>query len=228
MLLVGCANRYQDLHDSLDDALTIIEDLYPEQPDMAKVRISMLQGIIGGIDPNGHYLNETQIKTLLETVEGNELKLGIEVSKLEDGVIVKKVFAKSPSELAGLKEKDIIISLDGKSLKDITLENFPSLIKESKICRLVVNRCGNNIAVNITPGHFTYPTIETKWFKNVAYFKIGCISKDSTNELNAHLLTIKKNPKLSALILDLRDSPGGSFQAGVDIAAQFLDGSFIV
>ena len=228
LLLVGCSSKYQDLHKSLDETLAIIDELYPEQPDMQKLRIGMLHGLIQGVDPHGAYLDDVQIKNLVEAVDGSELKFGIEAAKHADGIEVKKVFAKSASEVAGLKAGDVIITFDDIPLKEFSLEKFPYLIKEKKPYKLVINRGHHKLTKELIPGHFTHPSIEFKWLKNVAYLKFGCISKDSADQVRDHLLIIKQNPKLSALILDLRDSPGGSFEAGIGITSQFLDGSVIV
>ena len=58
--------------------------------------------------------------------------------------------------------------------------------------------------------------------------KFGCVSKEAADEICNHIQKIKTNKKLSGLILDLRDCPGGSFEAGIGIASQFLDGNVVV
>ena len=66
-LLVGCSSPYQDLHDSLDETLEIIDSLYPEKPSHEKLRQGMLHGLIQGVDAHGAYLNETQIRVLRQS-----------------------------------------------------------------------------------------------------------------------------------------------------------------
>lgn len=58
--------------------------------------------------------------------------------------------------------------------------------------------------------------------------KFGCVSKEAADEIRNYIQKIKTNKKLSGLILDLRDCPGGSFEAGIGIASQFLDGHLVV
>ena len=50
LLLIGCSNPYQDLHDSLDETLEIIDTLYPEKPNQDKLRQGKINGLIQGID----------------------------------------------------------------------------------------------------------------------------------------------------------------------------------
>lgn len=76
LLLANCSNPYRDLHNSLDEALTIIDELYPEKPDKEKLRQSMLHGLVQGIDTHGSYLSEAQIKILTENIEGGRIKTG--------------------------------------------------------------------------------------------------------------------------------------------------------
>jgi len=228
LLLIGCTNKYEHLHQSLDDTLAIIDEVYPEPVDSEKLRIGMLQGVIQSTDPNGSYLSETQLKILLETIEGGDLKFGIQVEEHKDGILVKKVFPQSAGQTAGLQAGDLIITFDDQPLKEMKATEFPALIKGKKAYKLLILRNGHHITKEVIPGHFIYPTTELKWFKNIAYLKFGCIGKDSDHEVRDQLITIQKNPKLSGLILDFRDSPGGSFEASLGIASQFLDGDVVI
>jgi carboxyl-terminal processing protease len=228
LLLANCSNPYQNLHDSLDEALTIIDELYPEKPDQERLRQSMLNGLIQGIDTHGSYLSEAQIKSLTENIEGGELKLGMLISKHKDGLQVKKVFEQSAGYAVGIKEGDLLTEFDGTSLKDVQLDEFLSLMKDKKSYVVTLLRNKNKITTEITPSHFTVPTAEREWFGNVAYLKFGCIGKEAADEVQSHLQIIKARKKLKGLILDFRDCPGGSFDAGIGIASQFLDGDVIV
>ncbi len=228
LLLIGCSNPYQDLHDSLDETLEIIDTLYPEKPDQDRLRQGMIYGLIQGIDAHGSYLNEMQIKSLREAVEGGELKLGMILTKHKDGLLVKKVFEKSASYAAGIKADDILTQFDKSSLKNIELNDFLNFIKEKKTYDIVLLRNRQKLTKEIIPGHFTPPTAELKWFGNVACLKFGCVSKEAADEIRNYIQKIKTNKKLSGLILDLRDCPGGSFEAGIGIASQFLDGHLVV
>ncbi len=228
LLLASCSSPYQDLHDSLDEALTIINEFSPEKPEPEKLRQGMLQGLIQGIDPHGLYLSEVQKKNLVESIEGGDLKLGVLITNHEDGLQAKKVFEKSPGNVAGIKDNDILIEFDGVSLKNIKLDDFLPLIKEKKSYPVTLLRGNRKITTSITPGQFKSPSVELKWFDNVACLKFGCIGKDAANEVHDQLQIIKAYKKLKGLILDLRDCPGGSFEAGIDITSQFLDGDVVV
>lgn len=228
LLLVSCSSPYQDLHDSLDEALIVIDEFYPEKPDHEKLRQGMLHGLIQGIDTHGSYLSEVQKKSLVESIDGGDLKLGILIIKHEDGLQAKKVFEKSAGNVAGIKENDILIEFDGVSLKDIKLDDFLLLIKEKKSYQVTLLRGNRKITTSITPGQFKAPSVELKWFDNIACLKFGCIGKDAANEVHNQLQIIQAHKKLKGLILDLRDCPGGSFEAGIGIAGQFLDGDVVV
>lgn len=226
LLLVGCSSKYQDLHQSLDETLAIVDELYPEEPNIQKMRISMLHGLIHVVDQCASYLNDSQIKFLIESADGSKPRLGINVAKHKDGFEIKKVFEKSAANVAGLKVGDVICEFDGQPLKELTLERFPLLIKERKPYKLLIIRGSHKLIKEIIPDN--YPSIEFKWLNNVAYLKLDFISNDCVNHVKNYLIKINDNPKSAALILDLRDSPGGSFNAAIDISAQFLDGHSIV
>lgn len=228
LLLANCSSPYQDLHNSLDEVLTIIDELYPEKPDQEILRQSMLQGVIQGIDTHGSYLSEVQIKRLTESIEGGELKLGMLIAKHKDGLQIKKVFEQSAGYALGVKKGDVMTEFDGTSLKDVKLENFLFLIKEKKPYVVTFLRDKEKITTAITPSHFAVPTAELEWLGNVAYLRFDCIGKSAADEVQSYLQVVKTNKKLKGLILDLRDCPGGSFEAGIGIASQFLDEQVIV
>ena len=226
LLLVSCSSKYQDLHQSLDETLAIVDDLYPEEPNIQKMRVGMLQGLIQGVNSFGSYLNESQIKILIESADGSKPKLGINVAVHKEGFEIKKIFEKSAADLAGLKIGDVICEFDGQPLKELSLEKFPLLIKEKRPYKLLIKRGSNEFYKEMIPDNSL--TTEFKWFNNVAYLKLDFISNDSVHQVKDYLIRIKTNPQLAALILDLRDSPGGGFDAAMEIAEQFLDGHPIV
>jgi len=228
LLLIGCSTPYQDLHDSLDEALEIIKKFYPEQPSLEKLRQGMLQGLIQGADIHGNYLSKEDKKSLKENVDGGDVKLGMILAKHQDGLLVKKVYKESAAYIADFKENDILIEFDGTLLKGIILYDFLKLIKGTNPYRVTLLRKNKALIKEITPGPFIVPSAELNWFGNIACLKFGCINKNAANEVHNYLEIITAHQQLSGLILDLRDCPGGSFEAGIGIASQFLDGHVVV
>ena len=193
--LVGCVDPYQDLHKSLDETLEIIDKLYPEKPNIEKMRQGMLNGLIQGTDTHGSYLDEMSLKNLVESVDGGDLKLGMVISKHKNGLFVKKVYENSPAYIAGLVDGDILTNFDGYPLKDITLDSFLKLIKEKKSYLITLIRDKTTLEKKVTPGTFIAPSTELKWLDSIAYLKFGCINKNAADEVAKHLQTIKKNKK---------------------------------
>ena len=228
LLLIGCSNPYQELHDSLDETLEIIKEFYPEKPSLEKLRQEMLQGLIQGADIHGNYLSKEDTKSLKENVDGGELKLGMILANHQDGLLVKKVYKESAAYIANFKENDILIEFNGTVLKEIILYDFLKLIKGANPCKVTLLRRNKPLIKEITPGPFIIPSAELNWFGNIACLKFGCINKNAANEVHNYLKTITTHQQLSGLILDLRDCPGGSFEAAIGIASQFLDGHVVV
>lgn len=227
-LLVGCSNPYQDLHDSLNETLSIIDGFYPEKPSVEKLRQGMLNGLIQAADSHGSYLSSDQLKSLVESVDGGKFKLGIILAKHKEGFIVRKVYEESAGHISGIKENDILTKFDEKPLKNMPLNDFPNIIKEEKAYQITLLREKKHLTKTITPKPFVASSTELKWFENIAYLKFGCITKEAAQEVEKQLKKIQAQPRRAGLILDLRDCPGGSFEAGIGIASQFLDGHVIV
>ena len=210
------------------DYVTDVED-----SDLLK---NAIRGMLSGLDPHSSYLDEEQFRELQIGTSGEFGGLGIEVG-MENGFV--KVIAPiddTPAARAGVKAGDLIIKLDDKSVKGLTLEEAVKLMrgKKGSDINLTIVREGEDTPIEIK---LTRDVIRVRSVRNrvlepgYGYVRISNFQSKTTRGLLDALESLKKKNEgdLKGLVLDLRNNPGGVLTGAVGVSDVFLkDNQLIV
>jgi len=212
-----------------------IKQDYVEQVDDRELLENAIRGMLSGLDPHSSYLSAEEYKELQVGTSGEFGGLGIEVG-MEDGFV--KVIAPiddTPAQRAGLEAGDLIIRLDDKTVKGLTLNDAVKIMrgKPGTDIQLTVVREGEDKPLNFV---VTRDIIKVKSVKNrmldpgYGYIRISNFQSRTAPQLMDAINELKEENKagLKGLVLDLRNNPGGVLEAGVDVADAFLDRGIIV
>ena len=127
-------NRYRSL--ALNEFISVYDELtssYYKEVDNDELLESGIKGMIGYLgDPYSTYLDTDVATSFSEDVEGTYQGIGAEIKYAENKVTIGRVFENSPAEKAGLKEGDILIKVEGNSIKDFSLNKISSIVKGEK------------------------------------------------------------------------------------------------
>lgn len=194
-----------------------------------------IRGMLTGLDPHSAYLDQEEFKDLQVGTSGEFGGLGIEVS-MEDGFV--KVVAPiddTPADRAGVQAGDLIIRLDDKSVKGMTLNEAVNIMrgKPGTDILLTIVREGEEKPLSIT---ITRDVIRVKSVKSrllepgYGYLRITNFQQHTGEHLKKAITELKKenNGTLKGAILDLRNNPGGVLGAAVEVSDAFLDKGTIV
>lgn len=193
-----------------------------------------IKGMIAELDPHSTYLDEKSFEDLQVNTSGEFGGIGIEVG-MEDGFVkVISPIDDTPADRAGIEAGDLIIRLDDKSVKDMTLGEAVELMRGPKDSELTLQivREGVDQPFEITlmrdiirVRSVRVRTLDKQYgYVRIAQFQVGT-GRDmvkAINDLRA------ENPELKGLILDLRNNPGGVLQSSVEVADAFLDEGLVV
>lgn len=194
-----------------------------------------IQGMLSGLDPHSSYLDAEAFKEIRIGTEGQFGGLGIEVS-MEDGFV--KVIAPiedTPAAKGGLKAGDLIIRLDEKPVKGMTLTDA---VKEMR------GKPGSNITLTVLREGSTKPlkiTLQRAVIKiqsikaqmlesGYGFVRVTQFQSNTGDNLIEALNRLKKENKgaLKGLVLDLRNNPGGVLNAAVAVSDAFLTKGLVV
>lgn len=194
-----------------------------------------IRGMLSGLDPHSSYLDPESFKELQVGTTGEFGGLGIEVG-MEDGFVkVISPIDDTPAERAGVKAGDLIIRLDEKPVKGMTLHDAVKLMrgKVGTDIKLTIIREGEEKPLTIT---ITRDTIKVKSVRarslddGFGYLRISQFQSHTGENMAEAIDKLKKenNGKLKGLVLDLRNNPGGVLNAAVEVSDAFLDKGLIV
>ena len=201
---------------------------YVEKVDDEKLFDDAIKGMLEGLDPHSTYLNEKDFEDLQIGTRGEFGGLGIEVT-MEDGYVkVVSPIDDTPAYRAGVKAGDLIIMLDDKPVKGLTLSECVDIMrgKVGTSLELTIAREGENKPLKIK---IIRDTIKVKSVKydildsNYGYLRITSFQSKTGSSLKNVLLKIKRKNNLKGIILDLRNNPGGVLGAAVEVSDTFLD-----
>lgn len=194
-----------------------------------------IRGMLTGLDPHSSYLNAEEFKNLQVSTNGQFGGLGIEVG-LEDGFI--KVIAPiddTPAQQAGVHAGDLIIRLDEKPVKGMSLEEAVTIMRGKPGTEIVltISREGQDKPIKITIVRDVIKVASVKsriLDKEFGYLRISHFQSRTTEDMLKAISKLKKEAdgELKGLILDLRNNPGGVLNGAVAVSDAFLTEGVIV
>ena len=212
-----------------------IKSDYVEQVDDKELLENAVRGMLEGLDPHSTYLDGDSYKDLREGTSGEFGGLGIEVG-MENGFV--KVIAPiddTPAQKAGIKAGDLIIKLDDRSVKGLSLNDAVNImrgnpgdpitltiIRENEEKPLVITIIRDVIKIKSV----RFDTLEPGF----GYLRISSFQSHTVEGLRQAIDQLKKDnsEKLKGIILDLRNNPGGILNAAVGVSDMFLNKGMIV
>jgi carboxyl-terminal processing protease len=203
----------------------------------------LVEGAIKGMfqaleDPYSAYLTEEEYRQSLGGLSGEFEGVGIELTTLDaEGVpcatidascrlTITRVIRRSPAEAAGLREADAIVAVDGKTTLGSSLEVVVPTIRGPKGSTVVltIEREGQALEIPVVRDVIQREDVHSRILADgrVGYLDVRGFSSGAAGDLHAMLDELTTEVGVSALILDLRDDPGGYVNAAREIASEFV------
>ncbi|MDC0481944.1 S41 family peptidase [Gammaproteobacteria bacterium] len=190
-----------------------------------------IKGMLQGLDPHSNFLNEKDFKDLKIGTKGEFGGLGIEVT-MEDGFVkVISPIDDTPAFKAGVKPGDLIIEIDGGSVKGLSLNQAVDLMrgKVGEPILLSIARKGENgpLEIKIVRAKIKVKSVKYEIIhENYAYIKISSFQNKTGKNLYDAIsdLNTKSKGNIKGYVIDMRNNPGGVLGASVDVSDAFIKG----
>ena len=212
-----------------------IKSAYVEPVDDKTLLENAIKGMLSHLDPHSAYLDPQAFQELQESTSGEFGGVGIEVGS-EDGFI--KVIAPiddTPAAKAGVEAGDLIVKIDDQPTKGLSLLDAVEKMRGlagSKIRLTLVRDGGKPFEVTLTRAVIKVQSVRSQLLDNhYGLIRVTQFQVNSGQEVGKALAKLKAEnggKRLSGLILDLRNNPGGVLQAAVEISDHFLSQGLIV
>ena len=225
---------YEDLRTFTEIYGRIKRD-YVEPVSDKKLLEDAIRGMLSGLDPHSAYLGPEEYQELKEGTTGQFGGLGIEVT-MENGFIkVVSPIDDTPAQKAGMKTGDLIIKLDEKPVKGMSLGDSVKMMRGepgSKIVLTVVREgLDAPLKLTLTRDIIKVKSVKSRMLeKGFGYMRISSFQSSTGDGLKEALAALKKEniEPLKGLVLDLRNNPGGVLNAAVEVSDAFLKSGLIV
>jgi carboxyl-terminal processing protease len=209
------------------DVFGAIKANYVDPVDDKKLIQEAISGMLTGLDPHSAFLDADAFKDLQVGTQGEFGGLGIEVGAEDGAVRVIAPIDDTPAARAGIKSGDLIIKIDDKLTRGMTLAEAVKLMRGKK---------GTSIVLTIARKGEPKP-LEFKLVRDVirvqsvrarmiepgyGFIRISQFQERTVEDLARHINELYKNGPLKGLVLDLRNDPGGLLHAAVGVSAAFL------
>ena len=187
-------------------------------------------------DPYTRFLDPKEFNQMRIDTSGELTGVGIQIAKDKesDSIIIISPIEGTPAYEAGIKAKDMILSIDNVSTKGLNIEDAVKLIRGRRgtKVKLEILRNGNSFYKSLLRERIEIKSVtskinETKDGLLIGYVRLKQFNANASREMKDTLkdLEIKK---VSGYVLDLRSNPGGLLESSIDISRQFIDKGIIV
>jgi carboxyl-terminal processing protease len=211
-----------------------IRSSYIEEIDDKTLLTHAIRGMLSQLDPHSTYLDGSSYTDLQIQTRGEFGGLGIDVD-MEDGYVkVVSPIDDTPAMRAGIEAGDLIIKLDGKTVKGLNLnqaiEKMRGEVGTDIVLTIVRQHVKKPFGLTLTRDSIKVSKVrsgvrdEHYGYIRIAQFQVptGPDVKDAYDKL------LEASPDLKGLVIDLRNNPGGVLKAAVDVVDLFLDEGLVV
>ncbi|GDX77205.1 peptidase S41 [Cyanobium sp.] len=212
-------------------------DLLAKSYDNPKEAYVAIRGMLGTLDdPYTRFLDPREFKEMQIDTSGELSGVGIQLSLDKDTkeLVVIAPIEGSPASRAGVKPKDVITAIDGKSTKGMTTEDAVKLIrgKSGTPVNLTLRRKSETIQLALVRELIELHAVQHQVNigpngEKLGYIRLKQFNANAAADMRAALQDLEAQG-VKGYVLDLRSNPGGLLVASVEIARQWLDEGVIV
>jgi len=215
------------------------EYLEIEKTDYDKMTYAALRGLLTSLDPHSQFLDPEHYKMIRTETEGQFGGLGISVGMVENQLTVNVPIEGGPGFRAGLLPGDRIVKIEGKGTQKLSLGEAIRLLRgrPGVQVQLSIYRPSEQktFELSVVREMIQVPTLqETKMVSSsvsqgekIGYVRITQFGEKTAKEFDAAMAQLGKEGA-TALVLDLRDNPGGLVDAAVEVVSRFVPGGTLV
>lgn len=215
------------------DVFNQIRQSYVEEVDDKTLLEHAIRGMLEGLDPHSAYLDAKSFDDLQMNTTGEFGGLGLEVG-MENGFV--KVIAPiddTPASRAGIEAGDLIVRLDGKPVKGMSLSEAVNLMRgpRGSEIELTILREGVRQPFDLVLKRdiIKVQSVRSRSLEpGFGYIRIAQFQSNTGQEFTEALAKLQRKHPMRGLVIDLRNNPGGVLQASVAVADALLQEGLIV
>jgi carboxyl-terminal processing protease len=214
------------------EVLSIVQNQYVDEVPPKELIYSAIKGTLRGLDPHSSFLDPDSYREMQVETSGSFGGLGIEITLRDDVLTVVAPIEGTPAYRAGLQPGDRIVKIDGMVTKDMQLADAVKRMR---------GRPGTKVTIAVTREGWSEPQdfeitreqIRVQSVRShdlgggIGYIRLRQFQEQTAHDVEAAIDKLNK-AGMKALVLDLRNNPGGLLTAAVEVTEKFVDDGKLV
>lgn len=233
-------DSYFEISKNLEVFASLFKELnesYVDPIEPGKVMKTGIDAMLYELDPYTNFISEDDIQDYRIRTTGEYGGIGSTVLEKDDYIVIDQPYKNSPTVKAGLKAGDMILEIDGKSIKGKSVSDVSSFLKGTpgSTVNLKVKDAytGAESAKTITRGKIKISSVPYAGMvgsaNDIAYVRLTQFTMRCSNDLKKALDSLKRtHPNMKGVMLDLRSNPGGLLDEAIKVCNLFLPANQLV
>lgn len=228
---VAAASHNQDISNSrksFSRVYEVVEQNFADKvsPDQAIYK-GAIPGMLRTLDPHSSFYDPKDYRQFREEQQGRYFGVGMTITPRKNQTVVIAPFPGSPAYKAGIRPGDVILEVNGKRTDNLSTTEIADLMKGPRgtHVRVLMGREGLDkpLVFDIIRDEIPRKSVEDGFFvkPGIAYLDIQSFNENTGKEVDENLKRLGED-NIRALILNLRDNPGGLLSEGIHVAGRFL------
>jgi carboxyl-terminal processing protease len=212
------------------EVLLLLNKHYVEEGEVGpdKLAVHAIDSMVGLLDPYSEFLSRDAYARLEEDVGGEFGGVGVQIESVDDKLTVVAPIAGTPGERAGILRGDVIVKVDGESIVGESMEEAIKRLRGKPGTTVVIGvERGDPVverAFTITRGVIRVESVRGAEMiaPGIGYVRVTVFADRTGEEFETALRDLRAKGELRALVLDLRNNPGGLLTSAVEVVEPFF------
>mgnify|MGYP000156235768 CR=1 FL=1 len=214
------------------EVLSIVQNQYVDEVAPRELIYNAIKGTLRGLDPHSAFLDPDSYREMQVETSGSFGGLGIEITLRDDILTVVAPIEGTPAYRAGIQPGDRIVRIDGLPTKDMQLADAVKRMRGKPGTKVTISVLREGWA---EPRDFEIVREQIRVHSvrahdlggGIAYIRLRQFQEQTAHDLEQAIEKFQK-AGMKALILDLRNNPGGLLTAAVEVTEKFIDDGKLV
>jgi carboxyl-terminal processing protease len=238
LLLISQNSNNFEIAKNLDIYTTLFRELnknYVDEISPGDLMETGIEAMLESLDPYTTYIDESEVEDYKFITTGQYGGVGALIQQQDELIVVAEPYEGNPAQKEGIKAGDIILEVDGQSVKGKSTSDVSAILKgqPGTTVKVLFRREG-------VPEPFE-KELEREYVKianipyygiigdGIGYIRLMGFTQEAGKEVSNAFLELKSNNQLKGMVIDLRGNGGGLLQEAVSITNIFVDkGNMVV
>jgi carboxyl-terminal processing protease len=205
--------------------MKLVKARYVEDVPVETLLNGAIKGAVGSLgDPHSIYMDSKMYREFMIETEGSFGGVGIVIGVKDKILTVVSPIEGTPGDKAGIKSGDQIVKIDGQDTKDMALDEAVNKIRGPEGTQVTLSMRRNQEIKDyaLTRSNIQIKTVSGKMLPgDIGYIRLSMFNENTGGDFSRKYHELEK-AGMKALILDLRDNPGGLLEESAKVAGKLV------